>query len=60
MMSAARSVPMSSMRLLRVSAIEMLERVGGGLVVELSDDGSGFARREVADDLGELGGMQPR
>ena len=39
--------------------VEMFERIGRGLVVELSDDGRRFARREIADDLGELGRMQP-
>ena len=40
--------------------VEMLERVGGGFVVERSDDARGVAGREVADDLGEVRGMQPR
>ena len=40
--------------------VEMFERVGGRFVVERTDDARGVARREVADDLGQIGGVQPR
>ena len=39
---------------------EMFERVGRSLVVKLSDDCERFARREIADNLGQLRWMQPR
>jgi hypothetical protein len=40
--------------------IEMFERIGGRFVVELPDDGGGFARGKVADDLRKLGRMESR
>ena len=38
----------------------MFEGVGGGLVVECPDDARRVVGREIADDLGEVGGVQPR
>ncbi len=46
-------------RLLHVG-LEMFERVGSGFVVEVPDDTRRVVRREIADDLGEIGGMQSR
>ena len=46
-------------RTLRFS-IEVFERVGRGFVVERTDDAGSVARRKVADDLGQVAGMQAR